>query len=49
MLHRQALKKILELKLPMVKVVRDSKTEDSHRANKKTVIILHTVMGKLIM
>lgn len=28
MLHRQALKKMLELKLPTVKVVHDSETED---------------------
>lgn len=42
MLHRQALKKMLELKLPVVKEVYDSETEDSHWANKKTVIILHT-------
>lgn len=37
-----ALKKMLELKLPVVKVVYDCETEDSHRANKKTVIIPHT-------
>lgn len=33
---------MLELKLPVVKVVYDCETEDSHRANKKTVIIPHT-------
>lgn len=42
MLHRQTLKKMLKLKLPMVKEVYDSETEDSHRANKKMVMILHT-------
>lgn len=35
MLHKQALKKMLELKLPVEKVVYDCGTEDSHRANER--------------
>lgn len=46
MLQRQVLKKMLEFKLPVEKVVYDCGTEDCHRANKGSVIIPCKAIGQ---